>query len=343
MLKNQREVFDSLEVGVIVEEGEKIWVNLIGERLTGLPGGVLNRRQWDSFLKINPQIASAIRRATESGRAVYSSIEPLKLVTGGEISVEVRISPSDTGFVIVLIDQPDYLESRMRWEKRLKELEILALGLSHEIKNPLGSIKGAAQLIIDENSLEKRKKYSAIIIEEVERIDRIIRELLKVSSPVQPIWEIVNIYEIIDKVITRVFQDIKSKDLVIVKDYDPSIEEISTDPELLFRIFYNILKNSIDASDFGGKIVIRTRIEFQAYLGEKAGRKKLISIEFEDFGKSLDEEEFRRLFAPFFTTKPEGTGLGLVISQRFAHALGGNISAERKGKGLIFRVILPVG
>ncbi len=343
MLKTQREAFDLLEIGVVIGSKDEIWINLSGEQLTGLPGGALPRRQWSSFLEINPQLKAMIDRATESGRAVYSTLDPLRLVSGGEINAEVRISPLDDGFVMVIIDQPDYIGSRLRWEKRMKELEILALGLSHEVKNPLGSIKGAAQLLRDEDSPEKRKRYSAIILEEVERIDRIIRELLKISSPVQPIKEKINIYEIIDKVLSRLTAEIEEKKLEIVKDYDPSIEPISSDPELIFRIFYNILKNSIDASNFAGKIVIRTRIEFQAYLGRDAGRNKLISIEFEDFGKEVTEDEFRRLFAPFFTTKPEGTGLGLVISQRFAHALGGNITAERKDVGLIFKVVLPVG
>ena len=337
-----KNLFDQIGVGVVVKDGDSLFINDLGEKITGLSSDNLRLEMWNSFLTLNEELGEAIKRSEDSGRIVYTMIENLKSLNGDSTPVEVRVVPFDRGYSVTLIDVPDFLEFKSSWERKLKEIEIMALGLSHEIKNPLGSIRGAAQLLQSGSiSQEKRRKYSGIIMEEVDRIDRLIGELLKFSTPIRPEKRVVNIYEILDSVLSRLDGVLKSKEIEIVMDYDPSIDEIMSDGELISRILFNLITNAIDASEKGAKIILRTRSELKAIRSGRK-RKKLISIEIEDFGHGLTDEEMERLFTPFFTKKAKGTGLGLVISQRFAHALGGSISASRKEKGLIFKLTLPV-
>ena len=342
IMKKSPDILDLLSVGVITGRRNDVWQNQYGEKITGLPSGQIRKDQWKSFLKKNSEVSKRLNRAIKEERIMFTNTEIKKQKSNFSVPVEMRISPSGKNFTMILIEPPDFLESRSKWEEKLRQIEILSVGLSHEIKNPLGSIKGAAQLLKSSISMDKREKYSRIILEEVERIDAIIKELLLFSSRVEPEWKEVNIYEIMEDVISKLGFLILEKKIDLIKDYDPSIEPFISDSELLHRIFYNLLKNAVDASDNGGRIIVTTRIEPEVYLGEKKRRKKILSVQIEDFGKGLSEEEMKRLFTPFFTTKSNGTGLGLVISQNYAHSLGGNIIARRKEDGAIFKLILPV-
>lgn len=237
------------------------------------------------------------------------------------------------------------LEGTLRRADRLSILGTLAGGLAHEIKNPLGGIKGAAQLLAmelpDDSSLQD---YTQIMIKEVERINFIIEELMDLGNPRTPEFDEVDLAQILDDIVLLQKEAARSQNTKFTLRIDPSIPPVQGDESLLTRLFLNLIKNAREAIDHDGEVTIETRIASNFHKTSPGRRSSpMVDITISDTGCGIAADEMERIFTPYFTSKVKGSGLGLAISQKIIEDHNGLLKIESTpGEGTTMTVSLPL-
>jgi len=217
--------------------------------------------------------------------------------------------------------------------------KMLMRGFAHEIKNPLGGLRGAAQLLELELQNNELKEYTQIIIEEADRMKKLVDKMLGPNKLPNKIK--LNIHEALERV-RQLVQSEVSGHIKITTDYDPSIPELKADKNQLIQAFLNILRNATQAIQIEGKITLRTRISRQMTI---AGiRHKLTArIDIIDNGSGIKPELMNQIFYPLITGRNDGTGLGLPIAQSIINQYNGIIECTSNPGQTIFSIYLPVG
>jgi two-component system nitrogen regulation sensor histidine kinase GlnL len=237
------------------------------------------------------------------------------------------------------------LEGTLRRADRLSILGTLAGGLAHEIKNPLGGIKGAAQLLSMElNEDSSLQDYTRIMIKEAERINFIIEELMDLGNPRPPEIGEVDLAKILDDIILLQREAARSQEIRFILKLDPSIPPVQGDEGLLTRLFLNLIKNAREAINHKGEVTIETRVASN-YHKTTPGRRSspMVDITVSDTGCGIEKEEMDRIFTPYFTTKTEGSGLGLAIAQKIIEDHNGLLKIESSpGEGTAMIISLPL-
>ena len=211
-------------------------------------------------------------------------------------------------------------------------------GLSHEIKNPLGGIMGAAQLLDKTLKDESQAKFTKIIRKESERLLKLINAM---ASPMPSSnKENINIHEITEHVLELFKYDEENTHVSFVKDYDPSIPQLSLDRHQIIQSLINIIRNAIQAISKDGTITIRTRPIFKHTIGD-IKHDLVVKIDVIDNGIGIPEDKLKEIFYPMVTTKNDGMGLGLTIAQSIIIQNNGVIECKSKNKETIFSIILP--
>jgi two-component system nitrogen regulation sensor histidine kinase GlnL len=257
------------------------------------------------------------------------------------------LSSGETIGAIITLKDITYvreLEAAVRQADRLSTMGTLAAGLAHEIKNPLGGIKGAAQLLErelgDESDL---REYTRVMIRETERIDHIIRELLELASPRGLLLTPVNLHRVLADILLLQQQTVAGRDIQFVKKFDPSIPDILADEQMLTRLFLNLIRNAVEAMERTGNITVSSRVLSDYRLAQNEKYSRMVAIEIADDGPGIPEEDLENIWTPFFSTKSGGTGLGLTICHKITAEHRGMIKAESEpGKGTKFTVLLPL-
>ncbi len=236
---------------------------------------------------------------------------------------------------------------RLKERDRLAALGQMAAGLAHEIKNPLGSIKGAAQFLIDSPDPvpDAARDFLEIILEEVDRLDRVVSSALDYARP--PKGDSIPLD--VNAVVRRTMQILGPTATSAVElelDLAESLPRVRIDAEQLRQVLMNLVHNGIHAMGGRGTLTIGTRERRGRLIGwDTAGlgvARSWIEIAVTDTGQGISPTILKNLFVPFFTTKARGTGLGLAISQRIVQAAGGVIEVHsREGAGSTFRIVLP--
>ncbi len=232
------------------------------------------------------------------------------------------------------------IEETLKRAEQMKLVGEWAVGLTHEIKNSLAGIKISVEVLLEELSVSEEDKAIILkVVDEIKRIELLLKSLLSFAKPSKPQPLAVNVNEILDKTIDfSLKQAIRSSNTAakidIVKDFDSNIPNTMADPLQLQQVFTNIFLNSAEALRDGGTITIKT--SYDAGAGA-------IKVEISDNGAGIDKKILNKIFDPFFTTKSKGTGLGLAITKRIVERHGGEISVgNRPGGGVIFHISLPV-
>ena len=211
-------------------------------------------------------------------------------------------------------------------------------GLSHEIKNPLGGIMGAAQLLDRSLTDESQTKFTKIITKESERLLKLINAMSSPSPPNER--ELINLHEITEHVIELFKYDETNSKILFVKDYDPSIPQLNLDKNQIIQALINIIRNSVQAISQDGKIIIRTRPILKFTIGNKK-HDLVIKLDIIDNGVGIPTEKLKEIFYPMVTTKNNGMGLGLTIAQSIIIQNNGLIECNSKNNETIFSIILP--
>jgi len=215
---------------------------------------------------------------------------------------------------------------------------MLVRGLAHEIKNPLGGLRGAAQLLDLELHDPELKEYTQIIIAESDRLQDLMDKMLGPNKPAHK--SLLNIHEVLERVRQLVAAQ-ANKTIVLRTDYDPSIPELYADKNQLIQALLNIVRNAVQAIQNEGEIIIKTRIRRHMTIGRK--RYKLtIKIDITDSGPGIKPELMGQIFYPMITGRAEGTGLGLSIAQSLINQHNGLIECESEPGHTVFSIYLPL-
>ncbi len=231
------------------------------------------------------------------------------------------------------------LFDRIRERDRLAALGEMAAGLAHEIRNPLGAIKGAAQLLDEDAS--GGSAYLGVIVEEVNRLNGVVSQFLTYARPFKGAGEQTDVNQVLERTLTLLKAVDHPSTIELIGA--PNLPAIRSEPELLRQVVLNLARNAIEAmGEAGGRLTISTSLTRRRARGG-AGAVTFIRVRFEDEGPGMPPEVMERLFIPFYTSKAGGTGLGLAICQRIVQSLGGSIEVStRVGEGSTFTVYLPV-
>lgn len=294
-----------------------------------------------------------VRSSLREGRSISDHENILlRRPIGPALSVSVSVSPllndlgEPDGAIILIRDLSRIreLEEAVRRADRLSMLGAMAAGLAHEIKNPLGGIRGAAQLLAHELGPQKQlTEYTDVMIREVERVNTIIEELMDLtrSRPMQ--LSEVNLGRILGDIVLFQKEARYGDDVEFVLHLDPSIPPLLGDADLLARLFLNLIKNAAEAIDKRGKVEIISKVASEFHVHKPGARPvPMIRVEIRDSGKGIAAAELENIFTPFFTTKDYGSGLGLATCQKIVNQHHGLIKVESTvGIGSVFTVSLP--
>jgi signal transduction histidine kinase len=231
-------------------------------------------------------------------------------------------------------------EVQLRRADRLSALGQLSAGLAHEIRNPLGSIKGAVEILADDYPAGHSKaEFYAILVKEVERLNEVLTNFLNFARPVTPRLAPLDIPTVLAQLEGLVSGQARGHRVQIFTSYHAGPSRVMADETLVKQAFLNIMLNAIEAMPEGGDLTISTRLSG----GRTTERPDWVEVVFDDTGPGIAEGDLGRIFDPFFTTKKDGTGLGLAITHRIIENHHGTIRVmSQRGKGTTFVVSLPL-
>ncbi len=210
--------------------------------------------------------------------------------------------------------------------------------LAHEIKNPLGGLRGAAQLLARQLDSDDLKEYTSVIISEADRLASLVDTLLGPGGP--PNKQATNIHELLDHV-ARLTAAEYGERVVIDRNYDPGLPLLALDRDLVIQALLNLVKNAVAAMPAGGRLLLRTRAANNFMIGETRHR-AVASIEIEDNGSGIARDLQASIFYPLVTNRVDGTGLGLPVAQEIVSRHAGLIEFESRPGRTVFFVRLPI-
>ena len=226
------------------------------------------------------------------------------------------------------------LERQSRRSQRLAALGTMAAGVAHEIRNPLGGIRGASQLLAREmKDNERLKDFPDVIVREVDRLDQTVEQLLDLARPVTVALAPTSIGEVVERALALVELEAEKNAVSLVKKVSPQLKPIDADAGQLTQVFLNLFINALQAMPNGGTLTVEAREETGP-----AGASSTV-VEVNDSGCGMKHHVLEHLFMPFFTTRESGTGLGLAVSHKIVEEHGGTIDVvSEEGTGSSFVV-----
>jgi len=226
-------------------------------------------------------------------------------------------------------------EAAVRRSERLAALGQLTAGLAHELRNPLGTMKASAEVLLKQLDTQPdvAREMAGYIRDEVDRTSSLITRFLDFARPLEPKLAPADVNSVVDRALAEVRCRIPPPEVSFVRNYSPDIGPAMMDEQLIERVFSNLLANAVDASPPGATITIKTRPALRG-----------VEITVIDRGSGIEKAQMESIFNPFFTTKANGVGLGLGIVSSIVDGHKGRLEVESEpGQGSIFRVWLPAG
>jgi len=251
----------------------------------------------------------------------------------------IPATPEEVGHVMILRDITASRRTAQQTieSERLNALMLLAAGVAHEIGNPLNSLHIHLQLMersvqkLHDGAKEELEQSIEVARSEVNRLDSIVAQFLKAIRPSRPQLRPENVNTIVEEAVRFFTPELQDRDIVVEQELRSDLPLLQLDRDQMKQAFYNVIKNSLEAMHSHGRLRIRTDLD-DTY----------VIIRFVDTGCGMSAENLSRVFEPYFTTKPSGTGLGLLIVRRIVREHGGELSIESsQGKGLTLTVRLP--
>ena len=349
------QILESLEIGVVVLSS-KGRLNLANGSARKLLPGIPKKHVDTHYLDVlgdYPDLKEIVKSALERGGFVKevehdlgSGNEPCsaRITTLPLKGTDGRIN----GVLLLINDVREVvaMERQVRAAERLSTLGTVAAALAHEIRNPLESMNLNIELLgrcLDESKAghgdpDRKQKYLRVIESEIARMGKIVDNFLSFVRPSHPPVSNVRLDEILRRVVDLIESQARSRRVDIELDTDGRAITVAGLDDQLTQIFLNLMINSLEAMPDGGKLWVRAEIT-----AKTDAQPRMIAVRIQDTGEGIPPERISRLFDPFFSTRPRGTGLGLTIAQRFVRECGGRIFVESVlGKGSTFIVELPL-
>lgn len=320
-------------------------MNTAGENLLSMSARKVSGMKLDQVLPEAPQFIETIQRSLNSRTPYTERGVTISLPHEKSITVDCAVTPlldneQCHGLIVELIDTQT--QNRLMREESLLELHSAAReslrGMAHEIKNPLGGLRGAAQLLERELNNSDLTEYTSIIINEADRLRNLIDRLMTPNAQINV--SAVNVHEILEYVLNLVEAE-SGAPLQVERFYDPSLPTLEADREQLIQAFLNIVRNAVQAIHPGGHVWLNTRIKRMCTIRQEL-YKLAVQIEIVDDGPGVPPEIINGMFYPMVTGRADGTGLGLSIAQSLVQSHRGIIEYERVDTKTIFRITLPI-
>ncbi len=349
------EVLANLVEGVVVVDSELrvVRINPAAERITGRSEARAVGSRLGESLPENPEVVRLAQRCLETGGSAANRTVTLSRPVHAPLPVEVLASPwidargTMRGAVLVLMDRTPQqaIAEEVRRGDRVAMAEALGARLAHEVRNPLGGIQGAAQLLARRAAGRRDlEECVEVIVREVTRLDALVGSVLELARDVQGPRHLVNVHRMLDEVIQLVKADAATREVEVRCFFDPSLPEIRVDVQAFIRVFRNLVRNAAEAQASRGTIEIATCYATDYSRVLRAGSSaRFVKVEVRDEGPGISPEIQDRIFTPLFTTKPSGTGLGLAIALKVIEDHGGFMRVTRRTpRGTVFEVYVPI-
>ncbi len=344
----QYQILDYLETAVLITDAS-CNILFINPSAEGLFGVSLHKAQQFSLKEIlidgGPQtLHDCLQRTQEEGQTYTYREITIKPPAAGERVVNFTITPKFESHLaqgmIVEFSRADRI-LKIASEEQLMSQHLtareIARGMAHEINNPLGGLRGAAQLLERELS-EENKEYTQIIINEADRLQKLVKSMLGPRS--QPNKSELNIHEILDHVIKLIQSDSRNRSNIDV-DFDPSIPTFAADRGQIIQAVLNIVRNAWQAVEQKGRILLKTRVHRSYTIGHTFHR-LVLQVDVVDNGPGIAQDKVKQIFYPMITGRSEGTGLGLTIAQSLINLHGGLIECTSSPGETVFSILLPL-
>lgn len=312
---------------------------MLGHRISELVnGGALIQVFQDSLATAHPITVRGMTVQLPSNRTLTIDCVATPLT---DTKYARDVGDADGAALLVEITQIDRLMRLTREETLLDRQaanRAVMRGLAHEIKNPLGGLRGAAQLLERELSNQELKEYTQVIIREADRLRNLVDRMTGAHGPL--VRRTVNLHTLLEHVRLLILAETPAG-LSIERDYDPSLPELQADPEQLIQAVLNIVRNAAQALEGHGSIILRTRVDRGLTIGQRRYR-LVLRTEIEDNGPGIPAELLEHIFYPMVTARAEGSGLGLAIAQDIVTQHHGLIECDSRPGRTVFTLYLPL-
>ncbi len=346
-----QQILDNLITAIVVLDADLTIdsMNASAEMLLGVSGEQMQGREINACFSESDGAFASLRQALIENRNYTKRRASWILHSQEEITVDYSVTPSpEMGKIMLEIQPLDRLIRISREEAMISSQETsrnFIRSMAHEIKNPLGGIRGAAQLLSKELEDYDLLEYTSIIIDETDRLRNLVDRMLGPRRPAE--FSHLNIHEVLEHVAAVI--KIEAGDQVrLLRDYDPSIPDLVGDREQLIQAFLNIARNALQAlvendnNEEGRRITFKTRVQRRYTIG-RTHYPLVARLSISDNGPGIPPEIFEDIFFPMITGRPEGTGLGLSIAQNLINQHHGFIECESKKNFTEFVIFLPLG
>lgn len=337
-------VVDSMANGLISLDtaGKIVTMNRQAHQILGIAPDVLV--QDVPLAQVLPLHRCDVLQELEDGTAVIEREVSCSTATRTVLPLSLSASTltddagEHLGTVLLFRDLSDVkaLQEQVKRSERLASLGQLAAGVAHEIRNPLGALKGFLQYFHRKAEIkEQDKTYLAVMVQEVDRLNAVISNLLDFARPKAPKMAPCDVADLLRHVVTLIEGDAQAKALELTLDIDDALPPVSLDRDQITQVLLNLLLNAIHATDAGGRIWLSAAQQPDA---------RRLGITIADTGQGISPDVLPKIFDPFFSTKKQGTGLGLAIAYMIVEQHHGELSAESVvGQGTTFHIHLPAG
>lgn len=342
-----KKILDHLNEAILLFDAQLIltYINTSGEILLADSAKHLLGRSAEVIFKSAPLLLNNCQQSLKSGEAITGrelTLDRLNQTLTVNCSTTPLLEHNQRPEILVELQQVD----RHLWITKEEQLSaqhqisrMLVRGLAHEIKNPLGGLRGAAQLLDLELTDLDLKEYTRIIIAEADRLTDLMDKMLGPNK--LPQKAPLNIHQVLERVRQLVIAE-ASGNIKLECDYDPSIPDLLADKNQLIQALLNIVRNAVQAIDSKeGKVILKTRIHRQMTIGRKR-YKLLIKLDVIDNGCGIKQEMIGQIFYPMVTGRAEGTGLGLSIAQALINQHSGLVECLSEPGNTVFSIYLPL-
>ena len=356
MTRSLGDVLEALRAGTVVVDrtGAVEELNSVACRLLEHSREAVLGRPVEALVDPQHALARVARKVLASGVAISELEQQIERHGGERALVDIAASPlfgendsTPDGVLVVLRDRSGEhrLEQLEAERERFEAFGRIAAGLAHEIKNPLGGIRGAGELLAARAADAKTREIAELVVRESARITRLVDELGVFARGDELRLAPANLHRVLDGVLTLVGHEPLAAACQIVRVYDPSIPELFADADRLTQVFLNLVRNALQAmSPAGGTLTVTTRMALDHRIAQGEGRPlPTLAVWIEDSGRGMDPDVLRQATTPFFTTRAGGTGLGLALTEYWLARHFGSLHLEsEKGFGTRAQVTLPL-
>lgn len=344
-------LLDNLSTAIItLDEQLRIhYLNPSAESLLEISGSRGRGTCISEFFRNPRDMESFLYNTLHTSQAYTNRKTNITLINGTELTVDYTVTPLSEAAMLLIEMLPLNHSLRIDRDEAVRIHQAttreMIRGLAHEIKNPLGGIRGAAQLLAAELPLEELTEYTNIIIEETDRLRSLVDRLLGPNT--LPRRSATNIHEILERVCTLIEVE-SNQQITIKRDYDPSIPDLQADRELMIQALLNIVRNALQAvsdtisdNDGSARITLVTRMERQFTIGTTRHR-LVVRIDVIDNGPGIPESLRQHLFYPMISGRARGTGLGLSVALGIINQHQGLIEFTSEPGKTIFSLLIPL-